>query len=360
MGPGPWPRDAAANYSERYGLPALRSASLDQAYNLWLLDAGGERVGLLRPQDARPTWTRVDGLGQGAKGFPASVICGGAAERAYLGFLAPDLADPAHATAEQKAQGDADLLRARGDGAAEVEQHLTLVNSNDPAFDETRSILSCARVLQGEGKGDVYFGTNHAVTRVRGARFSDHRHAVFREPDTAQGSLRIGYNHAVSVTWDGELFLGNEWKIALLSPGPALEDFLDPARSPWRLDTFVEPLGPQAEADAWRATAQTVGGRYFAGAKEKGLWEVILSPRRYAKVAGLPTERITALAAARGGALFVGTADAGLFRWEPNGRVEPVAQVRGRAVRELFYDRTLEPGLLLALTDEGLFVLRGE
>ena len=89
-GPGPWPTDAVKDYTAAYGLGAgVRSVGVDEAHNVWLLR--GAEIGVLRPGDTEPTWTR--GVGQAAEGFGrdkkalgSTVICGGEAGRAYVGY----------------------------------------------------------------------------------------------------------------------------------------------------------------------------------------------------------------------------------------------------------------------------------
>ncbi len=298
------------------------------------------------------------GVGQAGKGFASTVICGGAPGRAYVGYMTYDLEDPGHATEAEKAQGDADLVALGADGQVTLEKHLTITNSNDPRWDETRSILTCVKVMRGPFAGEVYFGTNHAVTRVRGEDYSDHRHPVFKYPEP-NGSLHIGYHWAVSITQDGDVFLGNEWKIGLLTPTPELKDFADATKTPWKLDTYVEALGAQQDMDTWRATAQTTDRRYYLGSKDYGLWELELSPRKYTRIEGLPSKRITALAATDDGSLFIGTGGGGLWRMKPDKSLEKVATVKGEQVRQLVYDPTVEKPMLGVLTDAGLFVLRG-
>lgn len=353
-GPGPWPTDALKDYSRAYALGTPKSVGIDDGYNLWLLD--DDRIGVLRPGDPAPKWTSA--VGQGAEGFVSTVVCGGAAGKAYVGYLTHDLENPSRATEREKAMGDADLVKLEADGTISLEKHFTIVNTNDPRFDETRSVLACAKVMRGALKGEVYFGTNHGVTRVRGDEVDDHRHVVFRYPEP-NGSLHIGYNWAVSITQDGGLFLGNEWKIGLLTPPAELHDFHDATRAPWKLDTFVEALGSELEMDYWRATAQTRDGRYFLASREHGLWELQLSPRRYTRVEGLPTRRLTALAATDDGSLFIGTAGSGVWRQKPDGSVERVSGVEGAQVKQLVYDPTVTNPMLLVLTDAGVFVLRG-
>ncbi|HEX8537641.1 MAG TPA: hypothetical protein VF664_09265 [Cystobacter sp.] len=87
---GPWSQEAVLDYSKRFAVGTPQSVGLDEGGNLWLLD--GARVGVLRPGDSQPTWT--SGVGQAGKGFRSSVVCGGSAGRAYVGYLAEELAQP--------------------------------------------------------------------------------------------------------------------------------------------------------------------------------------------------------------------------------------------------------------------------
>jgi hypothetical protein len=351
---GPWPSESLIHYSTTYGVGEVQSVGVDDAYNIWLLR--GDEIGVLRPGTTAPVWTRA--VGQAGRGFRSTVICGGSQGRAYVGYLTHDLAQPDTATAEEKLMGDADVVRLMPSGAVTLEKHLMLVNSNDPRFDETRTILACAKVMFGAQRGDVFFGTNHAITRVRGLEFSDHRHPVFKYPEP-NGSLHIGYHWAVSITPSGDVFLANDWKVALFTPPPRLEDFLDPTLTPWKLDTFVEVLGPQHEMDHWRATAQTQTGRYFLGSKQHGLWEMTLTPRTYRRVGNVPSSAISALAGTMDGSLFVGTEDRGLWRVLDSGHAAHISQVQGTHVRQLVYDPTVLPPMLYVVTNAGLFVIRG-
>ena len=80
-GPGPWPVDAVRNYSLAQGLgPGLTSVGVDDAYNLWLLNDRNQ-IGVLRPGTQSAVWR--DGVGQAARGFKTSVICGGSEGQAY-------------------------------------------------------------------------------------------------------------------------------------------------------------------------------------------------------------------------------------------------------------------------------------
>ena len=354
---GPWPREAALDYSARYGLgTALQAVGLDAGGTLWLLDPSG-RVGVLRAGDTAPTWTAP--LGQGAKGFRASTLCGGEAGRAYVGYLAEDLSQPRREDLNDPvfAQGDADAVRVGEDGQVTLEAHLDIRNTNDRHFDEDRSVLTCTRVTRGRFRGEVYVGTNHGVTRVRGLEYDAHRHPVFKD---ASGSLRIGYMWAVGVGQEGQVLAANEWKVGIVTPPEELKAFSDMARTPWTLDTYVEALGSQEEMDRWRGFAQARDGRYWLGSASRGVWSLQVSPRAYAKLQGLPTDRITALGATPDGALLIGTEDQGLWRKDAEGKVAKVAEVPGARVKQLVVDDGLSPAMVLVLTDKGLTVLRVE
>jgi hypothetical protein len=357
---GPWSQEAVLSYSKQYAVGTPQSVGLDEGGNLWLLD--GARIGVLRPGDAKPTWT--ERVGQAAHGFgedqlatASSVICGGAAGRAYVGYLARDLAQPRREDLNDPVflQGDLDAVRLQPDGRVALEKHLALRNTNDPHFDEDRSVLTCTRVTRGPFRGELYLGTNHGVTRVRGLDFNAHRHPVFR---SASGSLRIGYTWAVGLAQDGDVLVGNEWKVGIVTPPAALADWDDLAKVPWKLDTYVEALGSQEEMDLWRGFVQTRDGAYWLGSARAGVWKLTPTPRAYAKLEGLPTQRIRALAATPDGALLIGTEDRGLWRRGRDGSLARVQGVAGEKVLQLVVDDGLRPAMVLALSDAGLTVLR--
>lgn len=354
-GAGPWSQEAVLSYSQEYAVGTPQSVGLDEGANLWLLD--GARIGVLRPGDREPTWTQ--GVGQAAKGFRSSVVCGGAAGRAYVGYLAEDLSQPRRESLEDPVflEGDLDAVRLQPDGSVALEKHLVIRNTNDPHYDEDRSVLTCVRVTRGPFRGELYLGTNHGVTRVRGLDYNAHRHPVFK---SASGSLRIGYMHAVGIAQDGDVLVGNEWKVGIVTPPAALADWDDLTKVPWKLDTYVEALGSQEEMDLWRGFAQTQDGAYWLGSARYGVWQLTPSPRAYAKLAGLPSQRISALAATPDGALLIGTEDRGLWRRTRGGSLERVPGVAGERVRQLVVDDGLKPAMVLALTDAGLTVLRVE
>lgn len=351
---GPWPTDAQLDYTQTYGLPALKSVSLDDAYNLWMLDRSN-RTGVLRAGTATVQW--AEGLGQAGRGFATTVICGGAENQAYVGYWADDNPEPCGSVSHKRtdpSNGDADVVQL-DEGGISLTTHLNIFNSNDHHCDETQRILACAKVMRGPLKGDLYFATNHAVTRVRGLDYSDHRHSVWASPT---GSLMIGYDYAVSITPAGDVLFANEWKVAMLTPLPPLQSWIDFAATPWKLDTYVSEAGSLEDFDFWRATAQTQDGTDWFGSLTKGLWWMA-RPGHFQKLSGLPTDDITALAGTDDGALYIGTGGGGLWRLAPDRALTKVEAVPGGSVLQLFYDPTLTPSMLLVLTNAGLTVLRG-
>jgi hypothetical protein len=352
---GPWPLETQLDYSQAYGLPALKNVSLDDAYNLWLLD-GSNRIGVIRAGESAATW--VDGLGQAGRGFATTVICGGAENQAYVGYWANDNPEPYSSVPNRPtdpSNGDADVVQLDPDGQVSLTQHLNIFNSNDHHYDETQRILACAKVMRGPLRGDLYFATNHAVTRVRGLEYSDHRHSVWAQPN---GSLMIGYDYAVSITPGGDVLFANDWKVAMLSPKPPLQSWIDFAATPWKLDTYVHEAGSQEDFDYWRATAQTQDGTDWFGSWTKGLWEMY-APSRFRRLSGLPTSNITALAGTDDGSLYIGTGGGGLWRLAGDRTLTKVEAIPGANVQQLFYDPTVTPSMLLVLTNAGLTVLRG-
>jgi hypothetical protein len=382
---GPWPDDPVLDYSARYRLGRVQSVGLDGAQNLWLLD--GDRVGVLEVGSDRPVWSR--GLGQAAGGFgPAqralgsTVICGGEAGQAYVGYRTYGLDDayiagpgepgydPVRYFEFQK--GDVDVVALGEDGTVRLvthlgkttdtsgHEHLGIRNTNDWHYDEDRSVFTCERVTRGPYRNDVYIGTNHGVTQIRGLVYNSHRHATW----AVNGSLRIGYNYGLGIGQNGDVLVANEWMVGILVPNGRLEDFdrqiVNPP-VPWRYKGHNTALNSLAEFDFWRAFEQTTDGTYWLGSATYGVWQLTLENGRddYVRLEGLPTNAITALKATDDGALYIGTANRGLWRREPDGTVVRDGRVGGHRVLQLVYEPGITPTMLLVLTEHGLTVLRG-
>ncbi|NPC84280.1 hypothetical protein HPC49_39465, partial [Pyxidicoccus fallax] len=396
-GPGPWPTDAVKDYSAAYELGSgVQSIGVDEAHNLWLLR--GAEIGVLRPGDAKPTWTR--GVGQAAGGFGrdkkalgSTVICGGEAGRAYVGYHTYELqreipgkphayipapGEPYYSDARfaEYQKGDLDAVRLESDGTVVLEEHLWrsvgvsggsqqlgIRNTNDFHYDEDRSVLTCQRVTRGRDKGDLYIGTNHGVTLIRGLTYNSHRHAAWY----AEGeSLQAGFNWGLGIGPDGEVLVANDWMVGILEPNGVLEDF-DKERTwegpvPWRYRGHNAQLNSLEAFDHWRAIARTRQGATWVGSRDHGLWRMDVKDRSsatYTRVTPLPSDNVTALAATDGGKVYVGTNDEGLWRIEADGEsLTRVDDVKGKKVLQLVYDPTVAPAALYVLTDAGLTVLR--
>jgi hypothetical protein len=387
-GPGPWPTDPVTDLGATYALGVPQSAGFDEAMNLWLLD--GDRIGVLRPGDAEPTWTQ--GVGQAAGGFGESqralgstVICGGAPGRAYVGYFTYDLS-PAFIAGpsdegydavrfEEFQKGDLDAVRLAEDGSVILEEHLWrsigvsggkmpigIRNTNDWHYDEDRSVFTCKRVTRGPFRGDLYIGTNHGVTRIQGLVYNSHRHPVWDEG----GSLRIGYSYGLGIAPNGDVLIANEWMVGILAPTASLREW-DREETwegpvPWKYKGYNEVLNGLLDFDYWRAFEQTASGAYYLGSKDFGVWQLSIvnrSTATWTKLEGLPTDAISTMQATDDGSLYIGTNGSGLWKLAADGTLSRVDEVPGSRVRTLVYEPELEPSMLLVLTNSGATLLRG-
>ena len=69
---------------------------------------------------------------------------------------------------------------------------------------------------------------------------------------------------------------------------------------------------------------------------------------------------VTALRATDDGALYIGTTGSGLLRLEADGaKLSRVSGVRGSRVRQIVYEPTVTPRIMLVVTDAGVTAIRG-
>ncbi len=384
-GPDPWPKEAVVNYTQRFGVGRPRGVAVDDAFNIWLLD--GNRIGVLRPGTTTPLW--ASNIGQAGRGFASTVICGGSAGRAYVGYHARELDAPKRQTYHDPVftEGDMDVVRLTPQGI-QLEEHLYrsfrrnkdpqsdsfswvppvnigIHNSNNWQYDEDRAVLSCVKVMRGRDQGDVYIGTNHGVTRIKGLYYNSHRHPVWRD---ARGGQHIGYTYAVGIAQDGDVLIGNDWTFGIVTPNADLGvwDWMSPkSLNPMKVESsYLPELNSLAEFDYWRGFQQTKDGRYYLASRNHGLWEMTILSRgnraqRGTRIHGLPTQQLTGLAATDDSSLFIVTGSAGLWRMDASKGLARVTSVPGNQVRQLVYDPTASPAMLYVLTDAGLTVLRG-
>jgi hypothetical protein len=366
--PGPWPNEAVVNISAKFRTGAVKSMGVDAAYNLWLLD--GRRIGVLRPGASAPTWT--SGIGQLAQDQASSstVVCGGEANRAYVGYMTYSVPHSHYESPSDPEfqKGDVDAVKLGPDGTIALEshlgettdnsgyKHLGLRNTNDWHYDEDRSVFACARVMKGQFRNEVYLGTNHGVSRIRGLVYNSHRHPVW----DVDGSLRIGYNYGVGIAQNGDLLIGNEWKLGILTPPENLADYDDTVKVPYKLNTHGMGISSLEEMDFWRAFQQTTDGKFYVGSETVGVWELTpksKSSAAFTKVA-LPSNTVRAMAAAEDGSLFIATAS-GLYRMDAAKQLSRVTAVPAVNVRELVYDSSVSPPMLWVLAGTSVYVLRG-
>ncbi|MGZ3461364.1 MAG: hypothetical protein ACXU86_22975, partial [Archangium sp.] len=238
-------------------------------------------------------------------------------------------------------------------------------NSNDWKFDEDRAVLTCVKVMRGRDKGDVYIGTNHGVTHIRGLNYNSHRHPVWFDD---KGGQHIGYCKAVGIAQDGDVLIGNDWTFGIVTPNPdlGLWDAMAPKElNPMKVESaYLPEVNSLEQFDYWRGFQQTKDGHYYMASEQYGLWEMSIISRgnpwqKGTKVQGLPTDALTSLAATDDGSLFIGTDGGGLWRMDASKKLSRVADVQGREVRQLVYDPNATPAMLYVLTDSGLTVLRG-
>ena len=381
----PWPKDALVNYTQRFGAEQPQGVAVDDAFNIWLLK--GNRIGVLRPGATQPVW--ASDIGQAGRGFSSTVICGGSAGRAYVGYYARELDEPQRQSYNDPVytEGDLDAVMLTPEGGIALEEHvhhnfrrnreagdgslmweppvnIGLRNSNTWQYDEDRAVLTCAKVMRGRDKGHVYIGTNHGVTHLRGLDYNSHRHAVWF---SANGSQHIGYNYGLGIAQDGDVLIANDWNFGIVTPNEdlGLWDWMDRTANPTKVDSaYLPELNSQEEFDYWRAFQQTRDGRYYLASEKFGLWEMrILSHgnpyQKGVPIQGLPTQALTSLAATDDGSLFIATDGGGLWRMDANKALARVPDVPGSHVKQLLYDPTATPAMLYVLTDSGLTVLRG-
>jgi hypothetical protein len=383
---------------------------VDAGANVWTVD-GSDGIWVLRPGGS---WQRHTGIGQIARGEPPITVCGADAGKAYVGYWVQELADPLHSTVEQRAEGDVDRFALDDAGNVSLELHYEIHNNNGinadgtikdkKTFDETRAILSCVRVNEGPFQGEVYFGSNHGLTRVRGDEFGDHRHPVFDYPacpNPPDGSFEcdsapeaIGYVWGLGLTSAGTVLMSTEWMFAEVGPSDPTQ-MHDLVRwtlnsHPWILVGPPPFPQPGKAAPAWappwyarwplrfaepahnRAMAKAPDGRYWLASERHGLvWFDAaggkLAP--FVEVEGEPGT-VTSLIANPDGSLWVGTAGAGVWRYQPLPRPAALADppvpeagtwtrlegLPGGHVAQLYMETRSGKRQLYVATDGGLAV----
>lgn len=356
--PDPWPKDDVVHYGPAQGLPGpVIGVGVDDAKNVYAID--GVAAYALPVGDVR--FHRTATGGQFERGYPVASIAGGFPGEVYLGFLAPEDGNVFTWTEEDKMMGDVDRMLLQPDGSLVLDYHFKIQNTNAKWMDETRSILTMKRVVGGPYHGDVYLGSNHGATVLRGDEWADHRHPVFTDGDD---SLFIGYVNAVDYDPQANFLIGAYWMLAAVPPAPLddLERWVSIVELPWLAYTWPEHLGPIEEPKDIRAIAGDIEqSKIFVGTFGKGLSEMVISPRSWRSIPGTPDTHILGLEWEHGtDTLWVATASSGLWRWDIASETweqSPFVPPNAR-VNQVLLDDTVSPRAIYTATNYGLYVIR--
>lgn len=355
---GPWPVEDLIHYGPGEGIPGrVTGVGVDDAQNIYVIDGAA----VYAMPVGSSGFVRSAGIGQFATGHLAFSVCGGGPGRVYVGFLTYEKA-PELLSEEEKLLGDMDRFALQPDGSLTLEFHHRIQNSNAKWMDHTRSILSCSRVVGGPNHGDLYLGSDHGITIVRGDDYADHRHGLFID---ASGSQAIGYVWATNTDTAGNMLWAGHWKLGgvNLAPLDDLMGWLDNDRTPWIANTHAEVWGPVEDPDDLRAIAgEASQGRIYVGSFGKGLAAMDFAPRKWWAIAGTPDTHITSLELdPSDGKLWVGTLSMGLWRWDPRTEVwEQITAVPASTIHQVYLDSTVTPRAVYVATSGGLFVIRAE
>lgn len=357
---GPWPVQDVVHYGSAEGIPGrVTGVGVDDAQNVYVIDSSA----VYAAKAGNGRFVRTTTGGQLDTGHVPFCVCGGAEGRVYVGYLTYEK-EPELLTEEEKLLGDMDRFALRDDGSLALEFHHKMENSNVRWMDHTRSILDCARVVGGPNHGDLYIGSNHGVTVIRGDDYADHRHAVWSD---ANGSLAIGYVWGVNTDPAGNLLFAGHWKLAAVPPAPAapngdLMKWLDYGTTPWIADTYPELWGSMEDPDEMHAIAgDAQAGRIYVGSWGKGLASMDFAPRKWTDLEAPDTHINSLELDPTDGKLWVGTRSAGLWRFDPATKSwEQIAGVPRGQVYDVYLDNTVTPRAVYAGTDSGLYVIRAQ
>ncbi len=357
---GPWPTADVVHYGGSEGIPGrVTGVGVDDGQNVYVID--GAAVYAARAGNGQ--FVRTDSGGQFDTAHVPFSVCGGADGKVYVGFLTYEAA-PEDLTEEEKLLGDMDRFSLNEDGTLSLEFHHRMQNSTAKWMDHTRSILDCARVIGGPNHGDLYIGSNHGMTIIRGDDYADHRHAVWRNE---AGSQAIGYVWGVNVDVHGNALYAGHWKLAAVPPAPPpggdIMLWINHHETPWLMDTHPQHWSTMEEPDDMHAIAgDAQAGRLYVGSWGKGLAAMDFAPRKWWDIAGTPDTHINSLELdPTDGKLWVGTRSQGLWRWDPATEAwEQITAVPTGQVYDVYLDHTVTPRAVYAGTDSGLYVIRAK
>jgi hypothetical protein len=338
-------------------------ASTDEAQNLWVITP--TRLHVLRA--GASSWLRFD-TGDGLRDWPLISVEGARANEAYVGYRGIFGPDPLTDPEEVQRSGDLDRITLNADDTITV-FHFDLHNTNNPAYDESRIIKRIHYVHDGPKAGELFVGTSHGAVRIVGEAYSDHVHPYTKVPN-AQGELsnRFGDMNCLAVRPDGNLLLGNNYKLAEIGTTVGLEAWWDSwqndwlwARHAWAGDK-TEPISCQ------QASMGPDGTAYFAS---RLLGLAVLPPENDPKTQEtaafefpqMPSNEMYAVAADPDGTVWVGSR-LGLDRWDPaTGKIFHYgadAGVPDGLVRHLDVDTITSPRTVVGVAGGNVVVITGE
>lgn len=346
------PTDQLRWFGGEQGVAWARGVSVDDGGTVWAINDAS----VMSKAPDSETFLVHSGLGQSAQGDLPYTVCGGAGGSAYVGYITPDDLGSEDGSVEQRMRGDVDRIVVNAAGTASVERHFQIDRTGDAFFNDTQNIVSCVRQRDASSPdaGNIYFGSNHGITRFKGDEMGDHRHVLFVK---SNGTRVIGYHRALTLAPDGELFFANDYKMGALAPATETSQWLSFAENPWHFDAFAPTFGPLEDADNWQAAAVTSDGRHWLGSRDKGLLVMTNSPRTYTRVLDAPDTNIHALASESDGSVWVATHSQGLWRYDGNSwrKLETPSQ----RIFGLYLDNQTSPRTLYIASELGVGIYRG-
>jgi hypothetical protein len=341
-------------------LESAEQASLDAGGNLWVVSNSALYVMPVGDSKFQRV-TRETGL----RDWPVRSVEGGAPGKAYVGYEGVFGPDPLTDPEWMKRSGDMDEVTLSADGALDFYRY-DLHNSNTPEtgkYDETRIILRIVYVESGPRAGEVYVGSSHGVTRVVGELYADHRHPETRVPNAdGTSSLRYGEMLGVAVTPEGDLLVGNKYKLGRAAYYPVLDDWWRGEKNPW---TWAAKGFDVDEITPIRTSGIAItsdGTAYFAS---YGLGVVVLAPTGPFVFTPLdvPDALVTDIVADPDGTIWIGS-DSGLDRYDPAGgsftRYGSPQGLPGGGVQHLDLSTSAVPRALVVTAGGEVGIYRGE
>jgi streptogramin lyase len=212
---------------------------------------------------------------------------------------------------------------------------------------------------RGPAAGEVFLGTEHGIVRYQGTLMADHRHiATDVANPNGTTSQRFGATKALTVTDDGAVWYGNDFRFGGIPWTPRLYEWYFDAPWLWPSHAFGgetdrdynEGIGVDSKGDVW------VGSRGFGMAHLK-----IAANKRSAskETLDVPSSMINDLLVDLNDTIWLAT-DSGSYRYDPVAKSwTRFAGVSSRT-NKLYLDDTVTPRAIYFATSSGITVYRGQ